>query len=201
MFMQIIQGRVRDEAAARTTMDRWLRDLGPRAEGWLGETYGITDDGMLLAAVRFESEDAARRNSERPEQSAWWKEMENHFTGGVTFHDCADVTLLLGGGSDEAGFVQVIQGRVRDRERARSLVEQSAGLLSKHRPDVVGATIAIDKDGYFTETVAFTSEAEAREGESKQMPAEMDKLVQEEMSLLDDVTYLDLRAPAFASRR
>jgi hypothetical protein len=40
------------------------------------------------------------------------------------------------------------------------------------RPDVVGA-IAIDQDGFFTETVAFTSDEAAREAES--------------MSLLDNV--------------
>ncbi|MGF7235229.1 MAG: hypothetical protein ACQSGP_09755, partial [Frankia sp.] len=129
MFMQIIQGPIGDVNAARATMDRWLRDLAPGAEGWLGGTYGVTEGGTLVAAVRFENEDAARRNSERSEQAAWWEEMRRHFTGDVTFHDCADVMLLVGGGSDQAGFIQIVQGRVRDRERAHTLVEQSGDML------------------------------------------------------------------------
>ena len=38
------------------------------------------------------------------------------FSGDAAFHDCRDVEQLLGGGSDDAGFVQVIQGRTRDVE-------------------------------------------------------------------------------------
>lgn len=199
MFMQIIQGRVSDPEAAKATMDRWHRDIAPGAIGWLGGTYGFTDDDMLVACVRFDSEDAARANSARPEQSAWWAEMERHFTGEVTFHDCKDVLLLLGGGSDEAGFVQVIQGRVRDRERARELAEKSGGVIAMHRPDVIGATIAIDEDGYFTETVAFTNEAEARRNEKKELPPDAAELFREEMEMLEDIHYLDLHRPWFGS--
>jgi len=142
MFVQIIQGRIGDAAAARQAMERWERDLEPGAAGWLGGTYGITDDGMLVAVVRFESREAAQRNSARPEQAAWWPEMERCFAGPVTFHDCDDVMLLLSGGSDQAGFVQVIQGRVRDRDRMHALVAQSGDVVARVRPDVIGATIA-----------------------------------------------------------
>jgi len=180
-------------------VDTWHRDIAAGAIGWLGGTYGITDDGTFMAAVRFESEEAARRNSERREQSKWWKDTRRHFRGDVTFHDCRDVSLLLGGGSDDAGFVQVIQGRVQDRERARTLANQSVPMISKHRPDIMGATIAIDDDGFFTETVAFTDEKAARAAEKKDQPAEVARLIEEEMSLLDDVTYLDLHHPWFAS--
>lgn len=200
MFMQIIQGKVRDQEAVRTTMDRWLAELAEGAQGWLGGTFGITDDDMFVAVVRFESEEAARRNNHRPEQGEWWREMESHFDGPVTFHDCKDVMLLLGGGSDEAKFVQVIQGRVRDRERAHALAEQSSQLISAYRPDVLGATIAIDDDGYFTETVAFTNEDEARRSEKQELPRDAAQFFEEEMSLLDDVSYLDLHRPWFASR-
>lgn len=201
MFMQIIQGQVRDANAVKQALDGWLRDVAPGAEGWLGGTYGITDDGMLVAAVRFESEEAARRNSDRPDQSRWWEETAKLFTGEVTFHDCKDVTLLLGGGSDDAGFVQVIQGRVKDRERARTLIEQSGEVIAQYRPDVLGATFAIDDDGFFTETVGFTTEAAARENEKRELPAEAARTFAEEMSLLDDVKYLDLHHPWFASGR
>ncbi|MGH3860610.1 hypothetical protein [Actinokineospora sp.] len=200
MFMQIIQGRVRDTDAAKAALDRWQTDLAPGAEGWLGGTYGVTDDGMMVAAVRFESREAAQRNSDRPEQSQWWAGMESCFDGEVTFHDCDDVTLLLDGGSDRAGFVQVIQGRITDRDRARSIVEQSAKMISQYRPDLLGATLAVDEDGFFTETVAFTSEDEARKNEAKELPEEARKMFEEEMSLMQDVKYLDLHQPWFSSR-
>ncbi len=200
MFLQIIQGRIGDAAAARQAMERWERDLEPGAAGWLGGTYGVTDDGMLVAVVRFESREAAQRNSARPEQAVWWQEMERCFAGPVTFHDCADVVLLLSGGSDQAGFVQVIQGTVRDRDRLHALAGQSGDLVAKVRPDVIGATIAIDDAGFFTETVAFTSEQQARAAEQQEMPADAAQLLDEEMALLDDVRYLDLHQPWFASR-
>jgi len=197
MYMQIIQGTIRDREAARATMDRWLTDLQPGAAGWLGGTYGVTDDNQLVACVRFQDAASAEANSNRPEQSAWWTEMEQHFAGPVTFHNCGDVTLLLGGGSDEAGFVQVIQARVTDRDQLVKLMEQSSEMLASQRPDVIGGTIAIDADGIVTETIAFRSEAEARKNETREMPPE----AQEVMSLLDDIHYLDLHNPWFASAK
>jgi hypothetical protein len=200
MFMQIIQGRIRDAEAAKAAMDRWEMELAPGAEGWLGGTYGVTDDGQMVAAVRFESREAAQRNSDRPEQSSWWTEMESCFDGEVTFHDCDDVVLVLDGGSDKAGFVQIIQGRVTDREKARAIGEQSGSIIAQHRPDVLGATIAIDADGFFTETVAFTSEEAARAGEAKELPEDARAMVEQEMAMLKDVKYLDLHQPWFSSR-
>jgi hypothetical protein len=199
MFIQVIQGQVSDKKAARATVDRWRREIEPGADGWLGGSYGFTEDGTLVAVVRFESKEAAHVNSERPEQQAWWREMEATFSGPITFHDCGDVTLLLAGGSDQAGFVQVIQGRVRDAARMRELAERSASLISEYRPDVVGATIAIDQDGYLTETVAFTSEEAARRAESIPIPPQATEILEQEMALLDDVRYLDLHQPWFAT--
>jgi hypothetical protein len=199
MFIQVIQGQVGDKVAARATIDRWRREIEPGAAGWLGGSYGFTDDGTLVAVVRFESKDAAQANSARPEQQAWWRDMEATFSGPITFHDCGDVTLLGAGGSDQAGFVQVIQGRVRDTARMRELAMQSASLISEYRPDVMGSSIAIDEDGYLTETVAFTSEQAARKAESIPLPRQAQEMLEQEMALLDDVRYLDLHQPWFAT--
>jgi hypothetical protein len=201
MFMQIIQAKVRDAAAVKATMDRWLTDLQPGATGWLGGTYGITKDNMLVACVRFTDEKAAQANGSRAEQGAWWKEMESSLDGPVTFHDCKDVTVLLGGGSDDATFVQVIQGRVTDRERYHELVQKDGELLQTYRPDVLGATIAIDDEGYVTETVSFVSEAAARAAEKTPPPPEVAKMLDEEMALLKDVRYIDLDQPWFHTAR
>ena len=87
MFVQVIQGRVGDVGAAKAQLETWKSDLAPGATGWLGSTGGVTADGRMVALVRFDSEDAARRNSERPEQGAWWDGMAACFDGEPTFHD------------------------------------------------------------------------------------------------------------------
>src|SRR3712207_6644564 len=117
MFIQIIQGRCSRPDDLRAVLDRWTAELAPGAPGWLGGTYGFTDDGMFVGVVRFESREAASANAARPEQGEWWSQAEQCFDGPVEFHDCEDVALLFDGGSDRAGFVQVIRGRVEDPER------------------------------------------------------------------------------------
>src|SRR6478609_11067331 len=104
MFAQVIQGRTSDPQALRSAMDRWTRELGPGSIGWLGSTGGVTDDGRFVAVARFESAEAAARNSERPEQTRWWQETEQLLDGEVTFSDSEDVTVDVRGDPDTAGF-------------------------------------------------------------------------------------------------
>jgi hypothetical protein len=200
MFIQVIQGQCRDADRLHQLSDEWRDQIGPEAEGWLGGTYGVTDDGQFVAVVRFESREAAMKNSTRPEQGEWWQRMSENFDGEVTFHDCDDVTMFLGGGSDDAGFVQVIQGRLTDPERFRKFMAQPMDFLHDARPELLGGTVAIEPDGTFTQTIAFTTEAAAREGEAKEMSEEMRQATEEEFSGMQDVTYLDLRHPWFASK-
>jgi hypothetical protein len=196
MFIQMLQGRCTDEAQLRRLGDQWVEKLAQGAPGWLGGTYGMTDDGLFVGIVRFDSRESAAANSARPEQGAWWAEMEKCFDGAVEFHDCDDVVLMMGGGSDEAGFVQVIRGKVDDPERLKAAVMDTEA-LHEARPEILGATLAIEPDGTFTETVAFTDEASARSGEQKAMPEDM-RLAWD--SLVHDASYLDLHRPWFASR-
>jgi hypothetical protein len=72
--------------------------------------------------------------------------------------------------------------------------------LSEMRPEIIGGTVAIADDGDFTQTIYFTSEAEAREGEKKEMPAEVEAEVQQAMGDMGEITYLDLRTPWFVGR-
>ena len=119
MFVQVIQGKAADPEQLRLAIDRWVRDVAPGAVGWLGSTGGVTEDGRFIALVRFESADAARRNSNRPEQDRWWSETSALLDGEATFSDSEDVTVDVNGDPDQAGFVQVMQGRGTDPERAR----------------------------------------------------------------------------------
>ena len=71
MFVQVIRGQVTDPEQVQAALDRWSLQLAAGAPGWLGTTAGVTGDGRFVALARFESEEAARRNSDRPEQDQW----------------------------------------------------------------------------------------------------------------------------------
>jgi hypothetical protein len=200
MFVQLIQGRTSNPDALRAAVDRWMQDLAPGATGWLGSTGGVTEDGRFIAAVRFESEEAARRNSERPEQGQWWAETEKLFDGGATFRDSSDVTVDLQGDPDQAGFVQIMQGRSSDPERAKHLMSQDEDKWAALRPDMVGSVVVGHDGGAYTMIMYFTSEAEAREGERKEIPPELQATMEEMNKLtVGDTDYFDLKQPAMRS--
>jgi hypothetical protein len=200
MFIQVIQGRTADAQGLRAAVDRWEKDIGPGAEGWLGSTGGVTEDGRAIAVVRFESEEAARRNSERPEQDAWWKETEKLFDGEATFRESSDVVVDLQGDPDRAGFVQVMQGRTSDPARARELMTQDPEMWAKFRPDVLGSVEILHDGGAYTMVLYFTSEADAREGERKEVPPEL-KATMDEMDKLtvEEPEFFDLKQPEMRS--
>ena len=196
MFIQIIQGRTSDAAGLRRQLDRWLEELGPGATGHLGATGGVAEDGTAILLARFESEEAARANSDRPEQGAWWDETAKYFDGDVRFVDSSEVDVTMGGGSDDAGFVQVMQGRVTDKARLKEMEAEFLPQLAELRPDVIGSTRAWDGDR-FTDAIYFTSEAAAREGEAK-MGADTEAAgegMEEFGRLVQDLTYIDLKDP------
>ena len=165
MFIQVIQGRTSDAEGLRSAVDRWEKDVAPGAVGWLGSTGGVTEDGRAIAVVRFESEEAARRNSERPEQDQWWTETEKLFDGGVTFRDSSDVVVDRQGDPDRAGFV-------------------------------LGGTEIQHDGGAYTMVLYFTSEAEAREGERKEVPQGLRATMDEVNKLtVEEPEFFDLKQP------
>lgn len=199
MFIQVIQGRCNDVDRIHGQMDRWHETLEDGATGFLGATYGLTDDGEFIGVVRFDSRESAMANSGRPEQGAWWEETASCFDGEPTFHDCDDVHMLLDGGSDDAGFVQVIQGRISDPERFGMMMDEPMDLLHRMRPEIIGGTMAVDADGFFTQTMAFTTEDAAREGERQEMPPEMSQRMADMTRAMTDVSFHDLHHPWFTS--
>ncbi|MDP8970171.1 MAG: hypothetical protein M3N52_06705 [Actinomycetota bacterium] len=202
MFVQVIQGQVSDAGQVRAALDRWVRELAPGATGWLGSTAGVTEDGRFVALVRFASEEEARRNSDRPEQDQWWAETSKLFIGEAAFRDSRNVVVDVFGQPDEAGFVQVIQGRTSDPARGWVVLGQSSAERAAFRPDVIGR-VAVEHDGgAYTMALYFTSEAAAREGESKEPPPDL-KAQMEEMRALNvgQPEYFDLRQPWLYSPR
>lgn len=200
MFLQVIRGDVFEATAMRSLFDQWIADLSPGAEGYLGSTEGVTADGSFVALVRFESADAASVNSNRPAQGAWWAEARQCFTGGVTFAAFDDLMVFRGGGSDEAGFVQVMLGSTTDPARQRELTRAFAELGDDYRPDLLGGVIAFADDGAFVQAFYFTSEAEARIAEQQDPPEEFRAAFAEASSLVTQLAFYDLTEPWLHSK-
>lgn len=191
MFIQVIQAKSSRPDEVRALMDEW-NELPDEGSGFLGGTFGFDDDDTYFGVVRFESKEKAMANSSRPETDAMAQKMAALMAGPPTFHDCDDVTEWLDGGSDDAGFVQIIQGKVSDRDALKATMGRDTADLRQERPDVIGGTLAIAADGTFFNTVAFTNEASAREGEQKSDPPE------EFQTLMSEVTFHDLHDPWFS---
>lgn len=202
MFVQVIQGHVDDAEQAHAALDRWAQDLGPSATGWLGSTAGVTEDGRFVAIARFESAEAAQQNSDRPEQDAWWTETSKVFSGDATFTNSTDVVVDVIGNPDNAGFVQIMQGRGTDPDRARELMGQDSDAWAAFRPEIIGSVAAQHEGGAYTMAMYFTSEEEAREGERKEPPpelkAQMDELNELGVGVPD---FFDLKQPWLYSPR
>lgn len=197
MFIQVITGTTSDPEGLRRQADRWEDELRPGAIGFLGSTGGVTEDGRFIIAARFESGDLARRNSEREDQSAWWAETEKYLSN-VAFSEGSEILTTLGGGSNDAAFVQIMRGRVLDREKAAKLIARMGefeSLMKEHRPGFMGDVAVLHNDGTYTDIIYFTSEAAARGGEQKPMPAEAQEMFEEFMSTMPVDEYLDLKDP------
>lgn len=202
MFVQVIQGRVSDAEQAHAALDRWMEELAPEASGWLGTTAGVTEDGQFIALARFDSAAAARHNSESPAQDKWWHEFSSLLNDGATFHDTEDVMVDLHGEPDAAGFVQVMQGRGSNPERARELMAQHPNEWEAFRPEILGSEVAMYDDGDYTMAMFFTTEAEARAGEQKEMPPELQAEMDEMNALASGPpAFFDLQHPWMYSRR
>ena len=202
MFVQVIQGKVSDAGEARAAFDRWVEELAPGASGWLGSTAGVTADGQLIAIARFDSEESARRNSDRPEQGQWWEQTSKIFTEEATFRDSTEVDVDEPGDPNKARFVQVIQGRSSDPARARELMRDNPDTWATFRPDVLGSVGAGHDGGAYTAVLYFTTEEEAREGERKEAPPELQAQMDEMGKLeIGEPTFLDIKEPWLYSPR
>jgi hypothetical protein len=200
MFVQVFQGPVSDPAQVKELLDRWVVELAPGADGWLGSTGGVTEDGWFIGLARFDSEDAGRRNSDRPEQGEWWGQLEKLFTSEPAFHESTEVVVDDHGDLDSAGFVQVMQGRTSDAARARELTDNDDPEWQNYRPDVLGSLMLMHGEDAWTMVIYFTNEAEAREGEQKEPPESIKAAMAELDSLsVGETTFIDLKEPWLAS--
>jgi hypothetical protein len=192
MFIQIIQGRATNPPGIHRDLGRWQRQLAADADGWLGSTTGITEDGWSITVVHFASEAHARRNRDRPEQREWWRDASQHLAR-VNSHDATKIYLHWDGGAERAGFVRVVQGRSDDIERMASLAREA--------PHLLGMTVAehADQPGDFTQIVYFTSEQDARRSAPERPAAADEPVLERSPSLMTSARCFDLRDPHMLS--
>jgi hypothetical protein len=195
MFVQVIEGKVADADRLRQQMDRWNEELRPGAAGFLGTTGGVTDDGRAVFLARFDSAAQAKANSDRPEQGQWWADTASCFDGEVTFTDSEDVEMFLAGGSDDAGFVQVMKSSGVDREQVQEMDRQFEAVAAQWRPDLIGSTRVWTGPDRAIDVAYFTSEAAAREGEQKPPPPELAGQSAQFEEMMANTEFLDLRQP------
>jgi hypothetical protein len=169
MFIQVIQGRATNPPGIRRDLGRWQRLLAAGADGWLGSTTGITEDGWSISVVRFASEAQARRNRDRPA-------------------DEAGFVQILQGHSDD---IERMVSLRRDQEEvlARDAPHILGVTLAEHA----------DRPGDFTQTTYFTSEQDARRSEQEGPPKANEPALQELRSLMTNLRYFDLRDPQLLS--
>ena len=183
MFVRVVRGKVADPRAALAATSGWVGGIKATASGYLGSTAGVTEDGTL---VRFESQQAAR-----------WDGPMVPAIDAVTVIDCPDVAFLYGGGSDDAGYVQVMAGHTANPARFKEISRRFEDYLPSSRPEILGGVTAFAPDGTFFNVVYFTSQDAARAGEREPRPPEIEELFSEFDDQLDE--YLDLTEPWFDS--
>jgi hypothetical protein len=196
VFIQVIQGRALDPPGIRRELNRWQRQLATDADGWLGATAGVTEDGWSVVVMHFDSEQEAHRSSGRPEHRAWGREPPPHL-GEVAFHAAPTVRLFGDGRSDLAGYVQVIQGHIDDLERMASLGGDQEEVLAREAPHILGVTVAehADVPGDFTQILYFTSEQDAQRFEPEPLTDADEPAQQERRGLMTNLRSFDLRDP------
>ena len=194
MFVQVIEGRTSDRDGLMRRARRWSEELRPGAVGFLGATMGVSPDGHAVNIARFDSPESAKANSERPEQDAWWAETEPYYDGDVSFTESTDVQEFRGGGSNEAGFVQIMKSTDLDRD-ALSRLDDQFGRLADARPDLLGMIRIWTGPGECVEAAYFTSESEARRGEKAEVPEELEETMAEFEEMNRSTEFIDLPDP------
>jgi hypothetical protein len=195
VFIRIMRGRVVDGPGARFELARWHQELGGATPGWQRFTAGVTDDGEAVAVLRFANEAAAMDGGGRPEHADWQASLDRRLAAPATWYDCPVVNVMKGGDDADAGFVQVMQGRLVDPIRLAAMRAEVERTLRERAPHVLGVTVAEHVDGIgFTEVTYFTSEREARAGE-RQMPVEMAVQLGTVRSYMEGLEFHELRDP------
>lgn len=102
---------------------------------------------------------------------------------------------MTNGRLEDAGFVQVMEGHVTDRARAVELERESDSVLPEVRPDLLGSVTAYYGDDNYADFAYFTSEADARNGEQREVPPEMAEMFGDWERVMKVDRFLDVADP------
>jgi hypothetical protein len=191
MFVQVLKGKSTNPEAMLALGQKWQTELRPGAKGYLGSTVGAAADGTFVAVIQFTDDVAAKENSDRPEQDAFFKEMSQYIDGEPSFRESSDTSLLFDGPSEKATFVQLMESTCKDRAKAEAMEPPMLDQLRTARPDLLGGLRLWIGDKAI-EVAYFTSEADARKAEQS---ADFSGPQEEFMSLYDNMTFTDLPNP------
>ena len=189
MFVHVVRAPAADPGPLLEQVARLPAMLGTEAAGFLGLTAGISDEGDFVAVARFAS----------PGGDAWWAALEPWLAGPPTVRASSEVELLLGGGSDEAGFIEVIEGHATDRHRFMVLERQLEQRFAAERPDFLGSQIIWWADGSWLEVAYFTSEDDLRAADARGLSPEVEELVSAWEGVARPSAQLDLADPFLSS--
>lgn len=194
MFIRVIEGHGDDREALRRIADRWGTNVRGVVPGCVGATMGCADDGTFLAILRFESTDAAAEQATLPSSIRWIDELTAALLSPPQIEDHPEVDVFAGGGSAEAGFVQVVRGRALDKTELKEIEWQILEWFPGLRPDYFGSWMAWN-ESRFTEVAYFASAAEAHAGEQRVAESEHSGDFEQWLDGITDVRYVDLHEP------
>jgi hypothetical protein len=197
MFVQVIEGNVRDADLFRQAGERWNTEVRPTATGFLGSMAGVDDDNHFVVMARFEDEASARASSDSPEQTAWYEGFTSCLDGEPTFKESSDVDILFDGASGDAHFVQVMEGKANDRQKAEAMESpEMLEQLHEVRPDLLGGVRVWLPGDEFVDAAFFTSEEEARENEKKM---EFQEGGEQFADAFGEMTFMNIKEPMLTS--
>ena len=193
MFVLVMTARVTDPAQVREHLDRWVAELAPGAQGWLGNTAGGTADGVLVLLARFASREACLLADARPEHKAWETGLVRLFAEPPVILESTSVDVYTPDDPSKAGFVQVVQGRSRDPEQVRRLFADARTGWKQLLPGMLGSVTLGHPDGGWTTAIYVAAEAA---GASPHPLPHLEELMEQVEHLsLSELVHLDLADP------
>lgn len=198
MFVRLMQGACAYADTARLQWDDWVV-LARAAPGWLGSTGGISSAGTFLLLSRYESQEAARHHADTAPYGAWLAATPGWLDEAPTIRETGDVSLVGDPEPLAAGFLQIMRARVVDREGFEAVEEGLAGAFTAHRPDFTGGYRAWLPDDEVWAVDYFTSEADARAGEARPPPEDLQAGFEQWTAFLEEVRWHDVADPWIAT--
>ena len=199
MFAQVIKGKVSDPEAVKTATERWVK-AGPKR----GRLAGLHRGNNGRRPVRHGCAFRVRGGGSPQQRSPRTGQMVGG--DGEAVRRRCDLPGQLRRDSRPAGrpghsWLRADHaGPCTDPERAKELMSKDADKWAAFRPDVIGSVTVGHDDGAYTMVLYFTSEAEAREGERKEVPPEL-QATMDEMNKIStgEPEFFDLRQPLILS--